>query len=94
MRTSRRESLRLLAGASWARRDPCGPPAAEAPSETTRLRLSRVPTICLAPQYIAEALLRGEGFTDIQYIGEGSSHTGIPAYRVRGRWALANWTWR
>ena len=35
--------------------------AAEPPPETTRLRMSRVPTICLAPQYIAEALLRGEG---------------------------------
>ena len=58
--------------------------AAEPPPETTRLRLSRVPTICLAPQYIAEALLHGEGFTDIQYIGDGSSHTGVQGARAMG----------
>jgi NitT/TauT family transport system substrate-binding protein len=40
---------------------------AEPPPETTRLRLIRVPTICGAPQYIAEELLRDEGFTDVQY---------------------------
>jgi NitT/TauT family transport system substrate-binding protein len=36
--------------------------------ETTRLRLVKIPSICQAPQYIAEALLRAEGFTDLQYI--------------------------
>src|SRR5689334_15788306 len=40
---------------------------AEPPPETTRLKLVAVPAICLAPQYIAEALLRAEGFTDIEY---------------------------
>ena len=84
MRTSRRESLRLLAGAAGLGLIRSGRAAAEAPPEMTRLRLSRVPTICLAPQYIAEALLRGEGFTDIQYVGEGSSHSGIPGARAMG----------
>src|SRR5690242_20880622 len=37
------------------------------PPETTRLRLLAVPAICLAPQYVAESLLREEGFTDIEY---------------------------
>jgi len=41
--------------------------AAEPPPETTRLRLFRGPSICQAPQYVAEALLRGEGFTDVSY---------------------------
>jgi NitT/TauT family transport system substrate-binding protein len=41
---------------------------AEPPPETTRIRLSYIPSICLAPQYAAEELLRGEGFTDVQYI--------------------------
>ena len=36
--------------------------------ETTRLRLVKIPSICQAPQYIAEALLKAEGFTDVQYI--------------------------
>jgi NitT/TauT family transport system substrate-binding protein len=40
---------------------------AEPPPETTRLRLVAVPAICLAPQYLAQELLKAEGFTDIQY---------------------------
>jgi NitT/TauT family transport system substrate-binding protein len=42
--------------------------AAEPPPETTKLRLVHAPTVCYAPQYVAEELLRGEGFTDLQYI--------------------------
>ena len=42
--------------------------AAEPPPETTKLRLARVPSICTAPLYIGEKLLRGEGFTDVQYV--------------------------
>jgi NitT/TauT family transport system substrate-binding protein len=41
--------------------------AAEPPPETTRLRLARTTSVCHAPQYVAEALLVGEGFTDVQY---------------------------
>ena len=41
--------------------------AAEPPPETTRVRLGAVPSICLSPQYVAEDLLRAEGFTDIRY---------------------------
>jgi len=42
--------------------------AAELPPETTKLRLVRTTSICQAPQYIAEELLRGEGFTQVQYV--------------------------
>ena len=42
--------------------------AAEPPPETTKVRLIRSPDICLAPLYMAEELLRGEGFTDVQYV--------------------------
>jgi NitT/TauT family transport system substrate-binding protein len=45
-----------------------GPVAAEPPPETTRLRLVRRPGICVAPEYVAEALLHGEGFTEVQYV--------------------------
>jgi NitT/TauT family transport system substrate-binding protein len=38
----------------------------EAPPETTTIRLVKIPGICVAPQYVAEELLRAEGFTDIQ----------------------------
>ena len=42
--------------------------AAEPPPETTRIRLARVPSICRAPQYMTEELLRSEGFTEVSYI--------------------------
>jgi NitT/TauT family transport system substrate-binding protein len=42
--------------------------AAESPPETTRIRLIQGPALCLAPQYMAEELLRSEGFTDVQYV--------------------------
>jgi NitT/TauT family transport system substrate-binding protein len=42
--------------------------AEEAPPETTTVRLTKVPGICIAPQYIAEALLHAEGFTDVRYV--------------------------
>jgi NitT/TauT family transport system substrate-binding protein len=42
--------------------------AAEGALETTTLRIAKVGAICLAPQYVAEELLRAEGFTEIQYV--------------------------
>jgi NitT/TauT family transport system substrate-binding protein len=42
--------------------------AAEPPPETTRVRFEHFPAACLAPQYVAEELLRAEGFTDVQFI--------------------------
>ena len=42
--------------------------AAEPPLETTTLRLGQIPSICLAPQYVAEEFLQGEGFTEVQYL--------------------------
>jgi NitT/TauT family transport system substrate-binding protein len=66
---TRRRFLTTLSGAGAA--SLCGPPralGAEGPPETTTVRLTRVPGICLAPQYVAEELLRAEGFTGIQYV--------------------------
>jgi NitT/TauT family transport system substrate-binding protein len=42
--------------------------AAEAALETTTVRLGREPVICFAPQYVCEALLRADGFTDVRYV--------------------------
>ena len=42
--------------------------AAEPPPETTRIRLVQVPSICQAPTYVAEELLRSEGFTEVHYV--------------------------
>ena len=44
------------------------PMAQEAPPETTTIRLTKIPGICVAPQYVAEELLKAEGFTDIKYV--------------------------
>ncbi|HWO40327.1 MAG TPA: ABC transporter substrate-binding protein [Candidatus Eisenbacteria bacterium] len=42
--------------------------AAEPPSETASLKLLEIPALCWAPQYVAEDLLRAEGFSRVQYI--------------------------
>jgi len=42
--------------------------AAEPPPETRRIRLVQVPSICQAPQYMAEELLHSEGFTEVHYL--------------------------
>jgi NitT/TauT family transport system substrate-binding protein len=65
----RREFLRRTSGAGAAalvglRSERAG---AEPPPETTRLRLIRTPSMCWAPQYVAEDLLKAEGFTDVTY---------------------------
>ena len=50
--------------------------AAEAPLETTRVRLAKIPAVCLAPQYVAEELLHAEGFTEIDYIDIDAAQIG------------------
>jgi NMT1/THI5 like len=45
--------------------------AAEPPPETTKIKVHHSLSLCLAPQYVAEDLLRGEGFTEIQYVPHG-----------------------
>ena len=42
--------------------------AAEGALETTTVRLPKSPSICVAPEDVAEELLRAEGFTDIRYV--------------------------
>jgi NitT/TauT family transport system substrate-binding protein len=42
--------------------------AQEAPPETTSIQFARSRSLCNAPLYIAEDLLRAEGFTDIRYM--------------------------
>src|SRR5215813_8967189 len=44
--------------------------AAEPPPETTTIRLVRYPfdVTCVAPQWIAEELLRVEGFSTVEYV--------------------------
>ena len=42
--------------------------AAEPPPEMKKIRLVKVPAICLAPEYLAEELLRLEGFAEVEYV--------------------------
>jgi NitT/TauT family transport system substrate-binding protein len=67
--------------------------AADPPPETTRIRLGRFPfdVACVAPQWVAEELLRAEGFTRVEYVsfeGEldllGSGKQDIILYDVPG----------
>src|SRR5262245_64872329 len=55
------------------------PVAAEPPPETTRLRLVRNPAICVAAEYVAEELLHGEGFTEVQYVQQATDAEKGPA---------------
>ena len=67
---SRREFLSTVAvvGAGALLGSPFDSFAAEPPPETTRIRLVQRPSICVAPEYLAEDFLRSEGFMDVQYI--------------------------
>ena len=42
--------------------------AAEPPPETTRIRVHHSLSLCIAPLYVAEELLRAEGFTEVHYV--------------------------
>jgi len=68
MQTRRRFLTTLsLAGAAGLVRPPLAS-AAEGALETTTVRIAKLGAACLAPQYVAEELLRAEGFTDIRYV--------------------------
>jgi NitT/TauT family transport system substrate-binding protein len=66
---SRRDFLAIVSAAGAAGvLGPGRPHADEGPLETTTIRLRRDPSICVAPWYIAEDLLRAEGFADVRYV--------------------------
>jgi NitT/TauT family transport system substrate-binding protein len=53
---------------------------AELPPETTRIRLGHTPVgTCWAPQYVAEDMLRAEGFSDLRYVKVTGSEQIYPA---------------
>ena len=67
---SRREFLGGLSITAAGALIVAAPPAtaAEPPPEITRLRISRISSVCRSPEWLAESLLRTEGFTDVQYV--------------------------
>jgi NitT/TauT family transport system substrate-binding protein len=60
-----------------------GASARDAPLETTTVRFSRGPGICIAPQYVAEDLIRAEGLSDFQYVDQQAGLASI-AMLARG----------
>jgi NitT/TauT family transport system substrate-binding protein len=85
MSASRRDCLKMLAaGVAGMGLHRTGFAAVGPPPETTRLRLGKIPSICVAPQYVAEDLLRAEGFSHIEYVGEGVSSTGLMGAQAMG----------
>jgi len=49
------------------------------PPEISKLRLTSAPAICFAPQYLAEELLRLEGFSEVSYVERPAGATVIDA---------------
>ena len=80
-RVSRRRFLRgvTLAGTAGLLGLHARQVAAEPPPETTKIRLGKIPGLCIAPQYVAEELLQGEGFTDIQYVETATGASAVAA---------------
>ena len=67
----RREFLHetaFMAGAGLLGLRPSAVAAAEPPPEPARIRISRTESTCVAPELVAEDLLRGEGFGEVQYV--------------------------
>jgi len=64
----RREFMRdaALLGAAGALGPVSAALADEPPPETKRIRLMQIGGVCVAPQYVAETILPGEGFSDVQ----------------------------
>jgi NitT/TauT family transport system substrate-binding protein len=80
MMLSRRHLLTTvsLSGAAALIRAPAALAVEGAPETTTVRIFANRPGICVAPQYVANELLRAEGFTDVRYVGL-TAPTGLPA---------------
>lgn len=67
------------------------PARAEPPPETNRIRLTHTPIACVAPIYLAEAMLRQEGFDEIEYVRTASGTETGPAVVAQGRADFTQW---
>jgi len=57
--------------------------------ETSKVRIVHTPAICMAPQYLAEELLRLEGFTEIEYLPLGNRT--VPTVLAEGKADISMW---
>jgi NitT/TauT family transport system substrate-binding protein len=62
------KGLSAIAGSATLLGYNLGSAIADSPPETTKIRLIHAPAICVAPQYLAEDLLRLEGFSEVEYV--------------------------
>jgi NitT/TauT family transport system substrate-binding protein len=79
---SRRHFLELTAAGMLAlagcQSAPSRPASLSAAVESPRLRVVQTPSMCQSPKYVAQDLLRSEGFTDLQFVKKpGSKWNGI-----------------
>ena len=65
------------------------PASGEPALETTKVRFVHTPAICMAPQYLAEELLRLEGFTEIEYLPLGNRT--VPTVLAEGKADISMW---
>jgi NitT/TauT family transport system substrate-binding protein len=70
-------TLSLAGAASLVRASPSS--AAEGTLETTTIRLAKTDGLCIAPQYVADDLLRAEGFTEVRYVDVPETTTRVEA---------------
>jgi NitT/TauT family transport system substrate-binding protein len=80
---NRRHFLAGLSGAAAAGLLDARPTlAADVLPEVSTIRIGKIGGICLAPQYVAEELLRAEGFADVRYV---ESEAGMALLESIGR---------
>jgi NitT/TauT family transport system substrate-binding protein len=70
-------TLSFASGAGLIR--PLRSRAAEGALETTTVRLAKNAGLCIAPQYVAEELLRAEGFADLRYVDLATAADAVEA---------------
>jgi NitT/TauT family transport system substrate-binding protein len=66
-----------------------GSAGAEPAPETRKIRFVHNPSICSAPQYLAEEFLRLDGFTDVEYLPLGARNG--PRALAEGRADITMW---
>ena len=57
--------------------------------DTTKVRFVHTPAICMAPQYLAEELLRLDGFTEVEYLPLGTRT--VPTVLAEGKADISMW---
>jgi hypothetical protein len=94
IRQSRRDFLTALSAASVAGvLSARASLAEEGPPETTTIRIGKSTVVCVAPSYIADDLLRLEGFTDIRSVPAAGRRKGAARDEKRPEVGSSN-RWR